>query len=405
MRLLLTASTLELRKVKFTPDGNGASPMRFATKGFSSLPLTLSLTLAGGIWPVGVAGGTIAAPARKSADPPRFLALVDDTSSLGLRHGGGGASPSRVIVINLRAGRPWCGISLNGPSQVTRSPSGKNFLIAVSGQAAGRPAGRILELSPLTRTVIRSVRDPVYVNNFYTSAPSWLFKSGPDGMLWLADGITLRGVRWPSMKPAVKFQASRRIGAPIFFPVAGGLLIVDASAAAKLPAIAAVAHPRMFYLSEKSSQLHQCKVPHRLRGIPYWMAVRGRSLLGMEAFGNRFMRFTLSGAGNLEKVHEKEISIGKNQNVLGFQLFGHHEGIVLGGSYGDRCWLYFLNTQTGRLIRKEKIPIRADLMYVWGRRIYLITSLCGGGEVDAAGKVVCLFRPPICIVGGVEGAQ
>jgi hypothetical protein len=379
--------------------------MRFATMGFSSLPLTLSLTLAGGIWPVGVAGGAIAAPARKSADPPRFLALVDDTSSLGLRHGGGGASPSRVIVINLRAGQPWCGISLNGPSQVTRSPGGKNFLIAVSGQAAGRPAGRILELSPLTRALIRSVRYPVYVNNFYTSAPSWLFKSGPDGMLWLADGITLRGVRWPSMKVVVKFQASRRIGRPIFFPVTGGLLIVDASAAAKLPAVAALARPNMFYLSEKSGRLHQCKVPHHLRGIPYWMAVRGRSLLGMEAFGNRFIRFTLDGAGNLEKVHEREIPIGKNHNVLGFKLFGHHEGIVLGGSYGDKCWLYFLNTQTGRMIRKEKIPIRADLMYVWGRRIYLITSLCGGGEVDAVGKVIRLFRPPICIVGGVESAQ
>lgn len=367
--------------------------------------IMIPLALAGGARAAGVAGGAIAAPARTGSDPPRFLALVDDTSSLGLRHGGGGASPSRVIVINLRAGRPWCGISLNGPSQVTRSPSGKNFLIAVSGQAAGRPAGRILELSPLTRTVIRSVRDPVYVNNFYTSAPSWLFKSGPDGMLWLVDGNTLRGVRWPSMKPAVKFQASRRIGRPIFFPVVGGLLIVDASAAAKLPAVAALARPNMFYLSEKSGQLHQCKVPHRLRGIPYWMAVRGRSLLGMEAFGNRFMRFTLDGADNLEKLRETKIPIGKNQFTSGFQLFGHHEGIVLGTGYGDKSWLYFINTRTGNLIRKEKIPVGANQMYVSGRRIYLITSLCGGGEVDAAGKVIRLFRPPICIVGGVESAQ
>ena len=71
----------------------------------------------------------------------------------------------------------------------------------------------------------------------------------------------------------------------------------------------------------------------------------------------------------------------------------------------DQSWLYFLNTRTGELLRKEEIHIGANPLYARDCHIYLVTSLDGGGEVDAAGKVLRRFGPPIWIEGGVEAAR
>lgn len=372
------------------------------TRFFKSLAI-LTIALAGGIFMAGTTGQSLAA--AKVAGHPRFLALVDNTAQLALPHAGREGPSSRVIFINLQTCAPWGGLTFEGPSVVALSPSGKNFLIAVSGGTRGRPAGKILEFSPPKRAVIRSVRAAVYVNNFPGGVDSWLFKTGPDGMLWLPVHGAIWGVRWPSMKALVKLRVGRRMGEPDFFPIAGGLLFVDLAPTAGLPALAAVARPRMFYLPEKSGRLHRCRMTTSLRGIPRFVSVRGRSLFGMEALGDRFMRFSINRAGNLKKARETEVPIGKNQNVLGFRLFGNHKGIVLAAGGGDQSWLYFLDTRTGALLRKEEIPIGANSLYVWGRRIYLVTSFGGGGEVNAAGKVLRRFGPPIWIEGGVETAR
>lgn len=330
--------------------------------------------------------------------PPAF-AMVDNFTNLLVRGGSARAPGYRVIFFNTIRFAPCGEVFARTFPYVTRSPSGRNFLVAVRPMVGNsRPATRIVEYSPTGGMTTRAVTLPGWPGADVAGSPERQpFRCGADGVLWTLEGKNICGVRWPTGKIVCSHRYVTTLGSAVMAPIAGGLVLTDILPTAA-PRASTLARPRMFLLTEAGALLG-IRLPGAMRGIPFFTAARGRTLSGITAFGGDFFSLTFGADGGITKWVEKKVAAG----IGGYRLLNNRLGVALWESSrpGGGSRLYFIGLRTGRVSEVEKVRFRAVDIVVAAGKIFLVGPMGGVVQVGKGGKILRRSPPPVWIEGAV----
>lgn len=329
-----------------------------------------------------------------------LVAMVDNFSGLPLLGARGENRPFRVLFFNTSEFAFAGGLSLIRYPYVTPSPLGRGLLIAVKSGTSNLPLTRIMEYSDASGAkIVRTLIVKGWHGAPMTGGtPSWFFKTGPDGVLWLLEGDRICGVRWPTLVRVCSHRFSRELGAPFIYPISGGLILSD-MLPTRNPEASAKAVPKMFFLGE-NGKLSRLAVPHSFRGIPFFAAAVGRTLFGITDFSGDFFSLEVGRDGTSVQADESKVAPG----IEAFHLINGHEGAALHAKSGrpGRSIIYFIALKTGQIIREVTVKFSAVDFAVASENIFLIGS--DGRIVKVGRKGQIIRRSPIPIsISGVVG--
>lgn len=274
------------------------------------------------------------------------------------------------------------------------APFNNDFLIAstpaVPGARSGDLTGRfttITQYDPLNGRSIRHRKYNWLMRGIQANGRQTTFHTAPDGVVWLTR-YRLRSGKITVWLSSLDWATGRILGStryrgnssiPFVFAVDGAALLVFERGRSAEATVVRTNGARL-----------PCLFPKGFRGVPYYMAPRGRRLDGMSMTGGYFISIDIGGARAVAR--ERKLAGIQGRPVRGYATLNSATGVVLLRSFGgNTCELIFVSAPTGTVLRRVKVGFPGTKIAVFGGRVFLVSP---GGRVAR-----CTLRGNIQRVG------